>query len=146
MATCSKCGNLMTGDGDLCQKCKERNNNNNNLSDLLLVGDDHTVTDLLLINSVYNNLGQTVALNNHNFSSPVETNHILPVIDQQPGLTGPIEFDDNVPTGNGECCDCFEDGCDCDCCDGCDCDCGGCDCDCGGCDCDCGGCDECVIL
>lgn len=129
MTSCSKCGDVMTGDGDTCQKCKS--NNNNALTDVLLIGDDHTATDLLLINSVYNNIKQTA--NPATQTLPIEHTEILPVIDQQPVMSGPIEFDDNVPTGNGECCDCFEDGCDCDCCDGCDCDCGGCDCDCGDC-------------
>lgn len=139
MTNCSKCGELLEEDVEVCPKCKAKNNNNDGLSDLLLIGNDHTVTDLLLVNSLYNNIAHTASPDIQSIPCPSANTEVLSVIDQQPMLTGPIDIDNDVPTGNGECCDIFEDGCDCDCCDGCDCDCGGCDCD-------CGGCDDCVIL
>lgn len=157
MESCEKCGQLLSGEGDgnesICRNCKEKSQNNNDaVTDFLLVGDDTTFNDALILNSVHSNIQYQTANPeyqnaHHDFTTPelidnVSVNDVFPatdVIDSQPMMSGPIDIDSggaDVVEGTEDCCTCCEGFGDCDC--GCNC-CEGC----GDCDCDCG---DCVIL
>lgn len=141
MESCENCGNSFNpiDDDVTCQKCKQKSQQNNSDNvDLLLIGDDNTANDLLIINSVnsdFRNLVEAQEIH-HVATEPIAGLEDV-VITEQP-LTS-VDVD-----GVGESVEINENLCDfCDCCGECECNC----CEgCGDCDCDCGDCGECVIL